>query len=311
MYGRFVRLLVGCVLACLSCFAWAVNIGPGTQLAPQQPYFAEGGQYYLVMQNDGNLVYYRANGTARWNSQTQNNPGAWAIMQGDGNLVVYSASNVALWNTSTQGNPGAYLGLQGDGNMVVRRASDNAALWHIGADSSEIDICDNQPIPSGYAVVRRYTGSVCRGLNGQYDYATRTVRPLQSPMQVCQETLIPQGWVVTRMDTTSNCINDTHSSQNRQTWTISLPTSPMRVCSRSVQPAGFVIIGAWNDANCVKADFSSNFAGYDIKIPGQTEQVVCTWSAIPPGYRITNTFNWGPCAGGTTTNLNAVSIQRN
>lgn len=314
MHKFFARLLGGLLLAFMSFAAGAVNIAPNTQLVTGHYYYSDQGKYFLVMQFDGNLVYYRANGTARWNTQTQAYPGAWAVMQGDGNFVVYTAGGQAVWNAGVQ-SAGAYLGLQDDGNLVIRRASDQAALWNIGGDvvppTPDTEICDNQGIPAGQAVVRRFTGNSCRGLNGSYGYATRTVKPLVSPMQVCRETNIPQGWVVTSMATTTNCINSTFTSFARETWTISVPTSPMRVCSRTVIPAGYVVTGAATDANCAHADFSSGYAGYDIKIPGQFEQVVCSWSPIPPGYSITNSFSWNPCSGGTTATNNAVSIRRN
>ncbi|MGJ7484352.1 hypothetical protein ACSFA2_03785 [Variovorax sp. LT2P21] len=314
MRKSIAHILSGLLLAFFSLTAGAVDIAPNTQLVTGQYYYSPQGKYFLVMQGDGNLVYYRANGTARWNTQTQAYPGAWAVMQGDGNFAIYTAGGQHIWSAGVQ-SAGAYLGLQDDGNLVIRRASDQAALWHIGGDVAppqpDIEICDNQGIPAGHAVVRRFTGNTCRGLNGSYSRATRTVKPLISPMNVCRETNLPQGWVVTAMATTTDCINSTFTDFARETWTIAVPSSPMRVCSRTVIPAGYVVTGAATDVNCAHADFSSTYAGYDIKIPGQHEQVVCSWSPIPPGYSITNTFSWAPCSGGTTASLNAVSITRN
>jgi len=128
--------VVAMVLA--ACIAGAGILAPNTALSPGQSIGSDNGRYLLVMQGDGNLVYYRTSDwTARWNSQTQS-PGAFAPMQGDGNLVVYAGSGVPLWNSQTNGNPGAFLAAQDDGNLVVY-AGNGAALWQIGADLASGD----------------------------------------------------------------------------------------------------------------------------------------------------------------------------
>ncbi|WP_323511686.1 hypothetical protein [Subtercola sp. RTI3] len=64
---------------------------------------------YLVMQSDGNLVFYvndfQYPGTfyVCWATGTDNHAGARAVYQTDGNFVVYSTSNQALWSTETVG----------------------------------------------------------------------------------------------------------------------------------------------------------------------------------------------------------------
>ncbi len=78
------------------------------------------GRFTLAMQaSDGNLVLYWNGHGALWASNTEGNPGAFAVMQDDGNFVVYSKTKVALWNSVTVGNPGAYLEVQDDGNLVI------------------------------------------------------------------------------------------------------------------------------------------------------------------------------------------------
>ena len=57
----------------------------------------------FIMQTDGDLVLYDTSGQQSWASKTQGNPGAFLNMQNDGNLVVYRAgsatetANNALW----------------------------------------------------------------------------------------------------------------------------------------------------------------------------------------------------------------------
>ena len=59
---------------------WATHTGPG-QFTPSG----------LIMQTDGNLVLYDTSNQARWASGTSNNPGAYLKMQDDGNVVIYRA----------------------------------------------------------------------------------------------------------------------------------------------------------------------------------------------------------------------------
>lgn len=117
----------------LACATTAGILAPNTTLAPGQSIGSDNGRYVLIMQGDGNLVYYRTTDwVPRWNSQTQS-PGAFAPMQGDGNLVVYTSAGTPIWNSQTSGNPGAYLAAQDDGNLVIY--GNGRALWHIGTDN--------------------------------------------------------------------------------------------------------------------------------------------------------------------------------
>jgi hypothetical protein len=52
------------------------------------------------------------------------------VMQEDGNLVLYAADGVALWHTVTYGHPGSYLAMQDDGNLVVYEGG--TPLWWSG-----------------------------------------------------------------------------------------------------------------------------------------------------------------------------------
>ena len=66
----------------------------------------------FIMQTDGNLVLYDTSGQPHWASKTQGNPGAFLNVQDDGNLVVYRAgsttvetANNALWEAGTSVPP--------------------------------------------------------------------------------------------------------------------------------------------------------------------------------------------------------------
>ena len=57
----------------------------------------------LVLQGDGNLVLYDANGTALWNTGTHGQGVApyKLALQDDHNLVLYDATPTALWSSGT------------------------------------------------------------------------------------------------------------------------------------------------------------------------------------------------------------------
>lgn len=77
------------------------------------------GRYRLVFQYDGNLVVYRDDNVAVWNSQTQGKGGVRLVMQADGNLVMYTSANKAIWYSGTSGKPGSYLGFDSLGRIVI------------------------------------------------------------------------------------------------------------------------------------------------------------------------------------------------
>ncbi len=105
------------------------------------------GQYYLIMQSDGNLVLYRGsdpndNQGVIWhtNTYTGQETDSYLAMQDDGNLVVYRGQpgdySNHVWNSETnRAQCNYYLSLQDDGNLVIYLGSgsnDNrGAIWSV------------------------------------------------------------------------------------------------------------------------------------------------------------------------------------
>jgi len=92
------------------------------------------GRFWLWMQQDGNLVLYRA-ATATTGQEVlwhiSDLRGSRLVNQSDGALQLMNRNNVSVWNSSTyQGldRPGTLV-LQNDGNLVLYRDSDGKALW--------------------------------------------------------------------------------------------------------------------------------------------------------------------------------------
>ncbi|MCA9709602.1 MAG: hypothetical protein KDK70_27435, partial [Myxococcales bacterium] len=99
-------------------------------LSPGQALDSCDGRFSLVMQQDGNLVLYKAGGQPLWHTSTYGQSASGTVMQEDGNLVLYGTNGAALWHAGTHGHPGAWLALQDDGNLVVYSGS--TALWNSG-----------------------------------------------------------------------------------------------------------------------------------------------------------------------------------
>lgn len=107
-------------------FLLAQNLYLGQSLSKGQKYYSQNRQYYLVFQNDGNLVMYSKKNTPVWDSKTENK-GSRAEFQRDGNFVVYNGSGTAVFNAKTNGK-GSRLAIQDDGNLVIYGTRNNA-VW--------------------------------------------------------------------------------------------------------------------------------------------------------------------------------------
>jgi hypothetical protein len=136
-----------------------VDLLPGQQLfsnpqsGQENLLFTPTRAFMLIMQGDGNLVYYAINDSlldGAWSNigdRTIYTEVVWAsnanvglgfdprcIMQDDGNLVVYSGptDHFPAWSSGTFGHPGegAFLRPQDDGNLVIYIG--NTPIWQSG-----------------------------------------------------------------------------------------------------------------------------------------------------------------------------------
>lgn len=99
--------------------SWAHNrpldwIAPGQRLLAGWFMTSHNWSCKLIMQHDGNLVLYTADGGVRWASDTDDNPGSHLIFQDDGNVVIYDAGGVPRWATDTDGRASDFFRLGGD-----------------------------------------------------------------------------------------------------------------------------------------------------------------------------------------------------
>ncbi len=109
------------------------TLSSGQELQKNVPLVSQSNFFYLVFQDDGNLVLYEVTSfkneesVAIWQSNTDEKPTNKCILQDDGNLVIYGIGKV-LWASDTNGNPGSTLKVQNDGNVVIYNNS-NVPIW--------------------------------------------------------------------------------------------------------------------------------------------------------------------------------------
>jgi hypothetical protein len=141
------------------------KLTPPNQLTPGQFLASTNGRYILRLQTDGNLVLYRGT-TALWSTNTSGKPVTEAVMQPDGNLVLYDAQGHPLWYSGTNGHPGAYLAVQDDGNVVLYVGSGVVkpiAIW-----------ATNTVDPSLFPPEQLSPGQSITSRNGRYIFTLQT-----------------------------------------------------------------------------------------------------------------------------------------
>jgi hypothetical protein len=95
--------------------------------------YSPNNRFYLILQQDHNLVLYQAGGGALWATGSR---GDVAVVQGDGNFVLYDGYQQAVWASNTNGyGPSVELLLQDDGNLVLygykaRWSPDKDRAWY-------------------------------------------------------------------------------------------------------------------------------------------------------------------------------------
>jgi thioredoxin 1 len=115
------------------------SLTTGAYLATNDYLVSANGQYFVIMQGDGNLCIYKGTdpthqGAFVWNSGVAPGIGQYfVIMQGDGNLCIYKGTDPThqgafVWNSGKAPGTGAYVAaMQNDGNLVVTTGT--TVLW--------------------------------------------------------------------------------------------------------------------------------------------------------------------------------------
>ena len=102
---------------------------PGQQLLVNDQLTSNNGLFDLAVRAGGNLALDRSHfGRAIWSPQTAPALVDRTVMQADGNLVAWPAQGGSCWSSGTVGHPGACLTLRDDGDLVVHDGAGNP-LW--------------------------------------------------------------------------------------------------------------------------------------------------------------------------------------
>ncbi|KAF8852794.1 alpha-D-mannose-specific plant lectin, partial [Acephala macrosclerotiorum] len=99
---------------------------PGTSLV------SSNGEFTWTFQLDGNIVLYGPNpcNQVMWASNTAGHHNCWSlVMQIDGNLVAYDANGGAFFATNTVSKGGTEVVVQADGNVVMYNNAQTSSPW--------------------------------------------------------------------------------------------------------------------------------------------------------------------------------------
>jgi hypothetical protein len=104
----------------------------GQYLLPGQQITSPNGRYWLPFQYDGDVMVWCRDGRLLF--YTGSRGGARLILHADGNLVEYRADGSAVWASGTWRDGPSRLDVQNDGNVVLYRA-DGTASWYTTWDT--------------------------------------------------------------------------------------------------------------------------------------------------------------------------------
>lgn len=105
-------------------------------LYPGNDRWSNSGQYQFVFQEDSNLVLYKKNDDGMevlWASNTYTEEGSTnhsVLMQADGNLVMYNADGQPIWASGTGGIGAPYILVQDDGNVCMYDDQQEGCFWN-------------------------------------------------------------------------------------------------------------------------------------------------------------------------------------
>jgi hypothetical protein len=123
-------IIVALALAVPSAAAASDTLVTGGTLSAGQTLVSADSHYALAMQSDGNLVLYRLNGhahaTAIWATGTKGDIGDHAVLQSNGILALFDANGQALWSSGATTSGCSNLTVQSDGNLVLYDSTDHA-----------------------------------------------------------------------------------------------------------------------------------------------------------------------------------------
>lgn len=138
--GRWVATVVAVVLAVVGTLLAGVlpaaassgedRLRAGETLGSGQALVSADGSQTFVVQPDGDLGLFDADGAVRWTAGATV-AGAALSVTADGDVTLVGPDGTTVWSTGTAGAPGAALVVRDDGDVVVE-GPDGVVLWESG-----------------------------------------------------------------------------------------------------------------------------------------------------------------------------------
>ncbi len=105
---------------------------------------------------------------------------------------------------------------------------------------SQMDICWNQAIPSGYVVIAEKTTTACQGTNYPGQRNTRTIKQPNPAGEIVCGFPLPTGYVITTDTLQSTACSPSGSTSGYNVLNVKLATNQQEtVCSNSPIPPGY------------------------------------------------------------------------
>lgn len=105
--------------------------------------YSDNREFYMILQQDGNLCIYDQNDQRVWQTNTPGKKSNFLILQTDGNLCIYPDNNSgAIWCTMTNGKRVTTASLDNDGAFRIYNSA-NQVVWY-----STNPIVTPKPVPS-------------------------------------------------------------------------------------------------------------------------------------------------------------------
>lgn len=104
------------------------SLAVGGSLTSGERLVSTSGQYFSMLQGDGNFVLYSSQGQVLWSSRTHGKGATRLFLQSDGDLVLYTTEGNRVWASQTIGKGATHLIMQDDGNLVLVNAS-GGRVW--------------------------------------------------------------------------------------------------------------------------------------------------------------------------------------
>lgn len=119
------------------------TVGVGTILRANDALVSNNGKHRVVMQSDGNFVFYR-DGSVAWATGTNGSVGAYFAIQGDGNVVLYNSGGSPLWDAKSSGSglsvmsitDSGLVTIDAPGKMIGRLVKVNTGAGHVNLRAS-------------------------------------------------------------------------------------------------------------------------------------------------------------------------------